>query len=216
MNCAEFQEVLPYIIDSGGSPEEEAHLRSCPVCSDLMQDLKYIADQAKLLVPMEDPSPRVWQGIRSSLEREGLVRPAPVTVRLRPVAVLNPWRWGAAGRLAAFAAVLLVAVGLISYRSREVVRQQPTPGAVTTAAPAVKPAAIVDDDDVQLLAAVQQRAPSMLATYKENLNSVNVYISDAKRSVEQDPEDEQARHYLLQAYDQKALLYQMALSRSLE
>ena len=73
MTCAEFQRVLPYIIDTGGNAEQEQHLRECDVCSDLVKDLKYIADQAKLLVPMEDPSPRVWDGLQKSLEREGLV-----------------------------------------------------------------------------------------------------------------------------------------------
>lgn len=75
IDCAEFQRALPYIIETGGNLDEEEHLRTCQTCSDLVQDLKYIAEQAKLLVPMEDPSPRVWKGIRSSLEREGVVRP---------------------------------------------------------------------------------------------------------------------------------------------
>jgi hypothetical protein len=75
MNCAEFQKVLPYIIESGGNLEEEEHLRGCQVCSDLVSDLRYIADQAKLLVPMEDPNPRVWDGIRGALEREDFMRP---------------------------------------------------------------------------------------------------------------------------------------------
>ena len=68
MTCAEFQKVLPYIIETGGNPDEEANLASCPVCADLVADLKYIADQAKLLVPMEDPAPRVWNGIQKELE----------------------------------------------------------------------------------------------------------------------------------------------------
>jgi hypothetical protein len=76
MTCGEFQKVLPYIIDSGGNEEEQKHLETCPMCSDLVADLRYIAEYAKLLVPMEDPSPRVWQGIERSLHREGLAKPA--------------------------------------------------------------------------------------------------------------------------------------------
>jgi hypothetical protein len=76
MTCAEFQKVLPYIIDGGGSAEEQEHLQTCPVCSDLVADLRYIADVAKLLVPMEDPSPRVWNGIEKALESERLAKPA--------------------------------------------------------------------------------------------------------------------------------------------
>ena len=75
MTCAEFQKVLPYIIETGGNDEEEAHLASCPVCSDLVKDLRYIAEQAKLLLPMRDPSPQVWNNIQNSLEREGVVKP---------------------------------------------------------------------------------------------------------------------------------------------
>lgn len=67
MTCAEFQKVLPYIIDGGGSEEEQQHLSTCHVCSDLVADLRYIAECAKLLVPMEEPSPRVWNGIQKSI-----------------------------------------------------------------------------------------------------------------------------------------------------
>lgn len=74
MNCAEFQKTLPYTIETGGNPEQEEHLRTCAVCSDLVQDLRYIADAAKMLVPMEDPSPKVWSGIEKTLQQEGLIR----------------------------------------------------------------------------------------------------------------------------------------------
>jgi hypothetical protein len=76
MTCAEFQKVLPYIIERGGSKEEQEHLATCPVCSDLVADLTHIAESAKLLVPMEDPSPRVWHNIQRTLEREGMMKPA--------------------------------------------------------------------------------------------------------------------------------------------
>ena len=76
MMCAEFQQALPFIIDGGGDAKYEEHLKECTVCADLVADLRYIAEQAKLLVPMHDPSPHVWTGIERSLLREGLVKPA--------------------------------------------------------------------------------------------------------------------------------------------
>lgn len=83
MTCADFQAALPFIIDSGGSAEYQEHLESCPVCRDLVADLKYIAEVAKLLVPMEDPPERVWDGIQRSLDREPLEsRPAKSKGRL--------------------------------------------------------------------------------------------------------------------------------------
>jgi len=75
MNCAEFQRDLPLIIDTGGIEEQEEHLRSCDVCRGLVSDLRYIAEQAKLLIPMLEPSPKVWDGIQEKLKREGLVKP---------------------------------------------------------------------------------------------------------------------------------------------
>jgi hypothetical protein len=41
-----------------------------------VNDLRYIAEQAKLLVPMLEPSPKVWDGIEEKLKSEGLVKPA--------------------------------------------------------------------------------------------------------------------------------------------
>ena len=44
----------------------------------LVNDLRYIAEQAKLLIPMYDPSPKVWDGIEEKLKIEGLVKSAHV------------------------------------------------------------------------------------------------------------------------------------------
>jgi hypothetical protein len=93
MTCAEFQRVLPYIVETGGDAEQEAHLKSCHVCSDLVADLRYIADAAKLLVPMEDPSPRVWEDIERTLQKEGLVRPAGPGRRLLGLRRLSSVPW---------------------------------------------------------------------------------------------------------------------------
>ena len=78
MKCADFQRDLPLIIDSGGTKEQEEHLRTCDICRDLVSDLRYIAEQAKLLIPMDDPSPKVWDGIEQKLKVEGFVKSAHV------------------------------------------------------------------------------------------------------------------------------------------
>jgi hypothetical protein len=75
MTCAELQRVLSDIIDGGGSDEQKQHLANCEVCTDLVADLRCIAECAKLLAPMHDPSPRVWDEIQRCLERDGLVKP---------------------------------------------------------------------------------------------------------------------------------------------
>ncbi len=207
MTCAEFQKVLPFIIDSGGSAEEEAHLKSCPVCSDLVADLKYIAEQAKLLVPMMDPSPKVWDGIESSLEREGLVRPSGTARFPSPVAVI-PSRRSSSYGLIALAALLLIAIGLVTYRGRQ------TRGSEAASAAATVPAAaaMVDGDDAQLLQEVATRGPALRATYEDSLRNVNSYIADAQKALAEHPQSQEARDHLMYAYDQKAMLYKMAVS----
>ena len=57
--------------------------------------------------------------------------------------------------------------------------------------------------------------PSMRAEYEANLRSVNAYIRDAEESADSDPNDEVAQQYLRNAYEQKAMVYEMALDRSL-
>jgi len=213
MTCAEFQRVLPEIIDAGGNEEQESHLKSCPVCSDLVQDLRYIAEQAKLLVPMEDPNPRVWDGINNALEREGLVRPRRGTGRFRTATVLAPSRWSTVGGLAAIAAVLVIAVGLLSFR-----RATNQPATSVTTAPAASAAASDQDsdDDAKLIAQLQKTAPALASTYNENLKSVNSYIAAVRQRIREKPDDDQAREYLMRAYDQKAMLYSMAMERAIE
>jgi hypothetical protein len=71
MTCAEFHELLPTLIDSGDI-DSHPHLSECDNCTALVRDLRYIAEQAKLLLPMHDPSPKVWNNIQDSLQKEGL------------------------------------------------------------------------------------------------------------------------------------------------
>ncbi len=71
MDCAEFQDRLPELFESGKDINSEEHLKSCENCAALVRDLQYIASQAKLLLPIQDPRPEVWDHIRAALEVEG-------------------------------------------------------------------------------------------------------------------------------------------------
>jgi hypothetical protein len=92
MTCVEFQKVLPNIIDSDLSAEPFVHLQSCPACSDTVADLKYIAQQAKLLVSLEAPPERVWRNISSCLERQGSLSTSCVRPEAARPAVAS-WRF---------------------------------------------------------------------------------------------------------------------------
>jgi hypothetical protein len=70
MDCAEFQERLPELFESGKDLSSEEHLKKCENCAALVRDLEYIAQQAKLLLPLHDPSPSVWNNIQSAIQRD--------------------------------------------------------------------------------------------------------------------------------------------------
>ena len=69
-DCAAFQDQLPSLFESGENLQAQPHLKTCENCSSLVRDLEYIAQQAKLLLPIHDPSPEVWENIQSALKKE--------------------------------------------------------------------------------------------------------------------------------------------------
>lgn len=118
MNCEQFQRILPQIIESGGSEEQEAHLLTCQACSELVRDLRYIAEQAKLLLPLRDPNPRVWNNIQESLAREGLIQEeGRISLMGKTTSISKKKGWTASGIVLASLAVLTLAVLLANYRS---------------------------------------------------------------------------------------------------
>jgi len=68
-------------------------------------------------------------------------------------------------------------------------------------------------EDQQFLTAVSTLAPSMRATYENQLQAVNADIRETQAYVDRNPGDSDARQHLMDAYQQKALLYQIALDR---
>jgi hypothetical protein len=70
MNCAEFQDKLPELFESGVNVSRDEHLLGCENCAALVRDLEYIASQAKLLLPIHDPGPGVWDNIQSAIRSE--------------------------------------------------------------------------------------------------------------------------------------------------
>ena len=215
MNCTEFQELLPEEFEGGRTAEQELHLRSCPVCSGLVTDLELIASEARQLQEVADPSPRVWAAIEIALRQEGIIRDAQLGPSLVPG---RPRRWSMAW-LAPVAALVLVAFGIVIYQrgpadSRLSVKQDTQAPPALTKLQTEKKTSTANEDE-QLLAAVASRSPAMQAQYASNLQNVNAYIKDAEESAQADPNDEEAQQIVMDAYEQRATVYEMALDRSL-
>jgi hypothetical protein len=213
MNCQEFQQVLPHIIETGGDAEQEAHLQSCQACSELVRDLKYIAEQAKLLLPMRDPSPRVWSNIQQSLEREGRVQEDRMSRQGHIITTSNTQKksWTPLGTVLAAITVFALAVLLVRYHPAPENSQQ----ADTTSAATVSTASDLDSNDQLLVSQLAQLDSAVGKAYENSLKEVNSYISDSQRALQNDPNNVVARQHLMHAYHQKAMLYEMATNRSL-
>ncbi len=206
MNCVELQHSLEETADVNTS-EQRDHLRTCPVCKALVEELCLIAASAVDLREADEPSPRVWNSIEATLRREGLIRPPRSSRSLFP-SIGSGWSW--VNWMAPAAAALLIAVGL--YVRQHSQTQQL---ASNVSPPVVSDAAIAGLNDDDLLQEVSAQTPDLREQYADNLRRVNQYIIDAKSTVDADPNDEEARRSLMEAYQEKAMLFELALDRSL-
>jgi hypothetical protein len=169
-------------------------------------ELQAIAGEAHSLQAIDEPSPRVWNSLEIALRQEGLIRQPPRERSLISFAQRFRWAW-----MVPVAATVL-AVGF--YLAKPAVKTTEVAAIPAQSAPAP----IVtqqNPEDQQVLEAVSKRTPAMRETYESNLRNVNAYIRDAEQSVKSDPNDEQAEQYLMDAYQQKQMVYNMALDRSL-
>jgi hypothetical protein len=162
----------------------------------------------------------VWNSIEITLRQEGVIRDPHRGPSLVPA---RPQRWSMAW-LAPVAALVLIAFGIVIYQrgpanfkpSAKLDTQPP----ITAASPESdnqtdKKKSTASSEDEQLLAAVASKSPAMQAQYASNLQNVNAYIKDAEESAQANPNDEEAQQIVMDAYEQRATVYELALDRSL-
>jgi hypothetical protein len=177
-------------------------------------DSEAIALEARQLQGSEEPSPRVWNSIEIALREEGLIRKAPQERSL--VAAFPRWRWQTAW-------LLPVAVALIVGVSFRLYRDQGEPKHFAVSKPVVPlpddflPKADLENADLdrQMLDEVASRTPDLRQRYENDLHNVNSYIRDAEQSLRANPNDEEAQQSLVDAVEQRSMLYQFAADRSL-
>jgi hypothetical protein len=208
MTCIELQESLADV-ELGTSPEQLIHLKTCPECAALVRELNAIISSAVDLRGADEPSPRVWNSIRIALCDEGLIHLPRPRRSLLP-SFDSPWGWSR--WLAPMAAALLIVVGTYVYRntpSQVATNVEPAMDAVTS------DASIAGLNDADLLQEAAKQTPAMQAEFEEDLRRVNQYIHDARDVVAANPNDEEAHRSLLEAYQEKAMLFDLAMDRSL-
>ena len=219
MTCRKSMEYINRAID-GDLPEREnarleRHLAACGECRALSEDLrKIVRGAAQLETP--EPSEKVWQSVRARLEAGAIRTPAIGTAIVRrPVFGLSLPALRFAG--AAALALILVASGLVIGRrlGREEVRLSPEAGEAFTLAK-------LDEAELHYQQAIKALgeafaaekgalAPQVAELFERNLTVIDVTIQACRRAVLEEPDDLEARNYLLAAYTQKLMLLDSAL-----
>lgn len=202
MTCVELQQSLAET-EPNRSREQMEHLKTCAVCAELVRELNLIVAAAGELQETAEPSPRVWNSIEMALRREGLIRPQAFRKTVHLPSFSARWSWSP--WLVPAAAMLLIMIGIYQWRESSIFapKQQ-----VEMLAPTMYAAGLNDQD---LIEEVATNSPSMRSEYEQNLRRVNDYIRDAESVVNENPNDVEARRALMDAYQQKSMLFEMAM-----
>jgi len=220
MNCPEFDRDLPECVEGVPSPEQQAHLNSCPTCSGLLLDLNSIASQAQMLSAADEPSAAVWNALEERLWSEGLIRSAPayLPAEVKP-SFMQRWRaaWlvPVAAALAVVAVVKLYHPANVGDKNPVATQSQPqaqAPAPAQSARLKHKPA--LSHEDQQWLSTVSSRPPAQLAKFRSDLDQANAFIEDAQQSLQEDPNDVYMQQMLMNAYEQKQMLYELVVDDS--
>ena len=213
VTCKDFQGRFELSEDSPranapGDPSAQAHLRDCPSCRSFIEDLgKIRAAAAQSVASDPEPPARIWFSLRAELEKEGLIHDTPSRtpsskswVRQlfsgRFMALPRPVLAG--GYLAVLLAIAFALSGPINSRIN---RKRWLDGTQSSTEPL----------SAQLIAAEKASFSSLpasespvTASLHQNIDIVDNYISLCENSVREEPENELAREYLYEAYQQKA------------
>lgn len=219
MRCRKARVLISRSIDGELAARESArlerHLAACEDCRVLGEDLRRIvAGAAKLETP--EPSDRVWLNIRAGLVRESAGRAGERSGGLRRPA-FGPGL--PALRYAGVAAVALVLVvtGVVVGR-----RLGRGPAPLGPEAREKYTLAKLDEAERYYQQAIKSLgeaftaekgtlSPQVADFFDRNLSVVDATIQACRRAVLDEPEDLEARNYLLAAYTKKITLLDSAL-----
>jgi hypothetical protein len=70
MSCAEFQAQLPELIGTGEDISAHPHVQDCELCRAFLTELETIAEAARQLFPIVEPSEKLWKNIESAIQKE--------------------------------------------------------------------------------------------------------------------------------------------------
>jgi hypothetical protein len=205
--CARFAGDLGNWMEGQRSGAFSEHLAGCEACRGALADMEVICAEASLLGSETwEPSPRVWLSLRTQLEREGIVRAPRWNLR----SIFSQFPRPALSF--AYAALLVLAAVLVIPKANH------TDPTAWDKEPEITSSAAAYDKQLtsaegQTMLAWSEPDPEIAAAIKADLSLADEHISLCRQTVREQPQNELARDYLNDAYQQKAELLATMVER---
>jgi hypothetical protein len=209
MQCRDVEGVIQ---QEGLAPLPEAaraHLAGCSHCQAFFSDLAAIVSVANKLPREIEPPARVWISLRTQLELEGIIK-EHVAVPLEERA--SWWRgftdlFRSRALATVMAGALIVAAAILQLRQRtELPLSAPPPDIGRTAK-------LLNEQEVDMRNMHLTSTSPVDAALQQDLQQVDDFIADCERHLKEVPQDDLAREYLSEAYQQKAELLSAMMDR---
>jgi hypothetical protein len=213
MQCKDVEFVVE---QEGLAPLPEAaraHVAACGHCQEFVADLATIVSIANELPAEVEPPARVWLSLRAQLEREGIIN-TPVI----PSAGQRSSWWHGFNDLFRSRALATATVGLLIAAAGVLQLRQTRETPANTVRPAwqipfTQTAKVLNEQEIDLRNMQLAGTSAVDTSFRQNLQQVDDFIADCERRVNATPQDELAREYLSNAYQQKAELLSAMMDR---
>jgi len=217
MQCRDVELVVE---QDGLAPLPEAaraHLAACGQCREFVADLATIVSVANELPAEVAPPAHLWLALQAQLELEGIIKAQVVPARPQRSSWWQGFHDLFRSRALATATVglLIVAAGVLELRlPPDALRE--APGSVASPAwqiPFAQTAKVLNEQEIDLRNMQLASTSAVDTSFRQNLQQVDDFIADCERRVHAAPQDDLAREYLSNAYQQKAELLSAMMDR---
>jgi len=194
-----------------------AHVAACSHCREFVGDLAAIVSVAKELPAEVEPPARVWLSLQAQLELEGIIKTPFVPAHGERSSWWHGFNDLFRSRALATAAVglLIVAAGLLQLRqtSDAPLESNANVSGPVWQIPFAQTAKVLNEQEIDLRNMQLASTSAVDTSFRQNLQQVDDFIADCERRVHAAPQDELAREYLSNAYQQKAELLSAMMDR---
>ena len=223
INCPDAQEDVSLWMDGELDPSQAEtvgkHIKSCAECAAFYQDLRSIREGVERL-ELFDPPEHIWTSLRLQLSDEGLIRSKPrgafwAAFLPKHFPYLKPAWSGAI--LALFLGVSSLLVYDLTTRSPVVLDPMVATSHQEDLTEELRKAEANYRAAIEALSASSRKKlegldPVLAQVFHDNLATMDYYLNECKRAVENSPKNPLAHRYLLAAYQKKVELMQTILT----